>query len=96
MGGWRQRGCLGTPLLTVLRVRRQVIRGAARDVAPTGRDRTWSRRWWLHCHNGGSYDIHYGITPLSTLDGDKIGSVLVMGRCRITKNVTPAQLQRNA
>ncbi len=32
----------------------------------------------LHCHNGGSYDIHYSITPLSTLDGDKIGSVLVI------------------
>ncbi|VEA46481.1 PAS domain-containing protein [Salmonella enterica subsp. arizonae] len=32
----------------------------------------------LHCHNGGSYDIHYSITPLSTLDGDNIGSVLVI------------------
>lgn len=50
----------------------------------------------LHCHNGGSYDIHYSITPLSTLDGDKIGSVLVIQTLPNHENVTPAQLQRNA
>ncbi|MCT4716400.1 diguanylate cyclase [Enterobacteriaceae bacterium H18W14] len=32
----------------------------------------------LHCRNGGSYDIHYSITPLTTLDGKSIGSVLVI------------------
>ncbi len=48
-------------------------------IAPTGRDRTWNGEIVLHCHNGGSYDIiHYSITPLGTLDGDKIGSVLVI------------------
>ncbi len=50
----------------------------------------------LHCHNSGTIFITVS-APLSTLDGDKIGSVLpVIGRYRITKNVTPAQLQRNA
>ncbi len=32
----------------------------------------------LHCRSGGSYDVHYCITPLSTLDGSNIGSVLVI------------------
>lgn len=32
----------------------------------------------LHCRTGGSYDIHYSVTPLSTLDGQNIGSVLVI------------------
>lgn len=32
----------------------------------------------LHCRSGGSYDVHYSITPLSTLDGSNIGSVLVI------------------
>lgn len=32
----------------------------------------------LHCRNGGSHDIHYSITPLTTLDGQSIGSVLVI------------------
>ncbi len=32
----------------------------------------------LHCRSGGSYDVHYSITPLSTLDCSNIGSVLVI------------------
>ncbi|WP_334610992.1 diguanylate cyclase domain-containing protein, partial [Escherichia coli] len=32
----------------------------------------------LHCRSGGSYDVHYSNTPLSTLDGSNIGSVLVI------------------
>lgn len=32
----------------------------------------------LHCRSGGSYDINYTVTPLSTLDGQNIGSVLVI------------------
>jgi hypothetical protein len=32
----------------------------------------------LNCRTGGTYDIHYSMTPLSTLDGQNIGSVLVI------------------
>ena len=32
----------------------------------------------LNCRTGGVFDIHYSITPLSTLDGQNIGSVLVI------------------
>jgi hypothetical protein len=27
----------------------------------------------LNCRTGGTYDIHYSMTPLSTLDGQNIG-----------------------
>jgi diguanylate cyclase (GGDEF) domain len=32
----------------------------------------------LHSRHGGSFDIQYSITPLSTLNGENIGSVLVI------------------
>ncbi|EIZ8256185.1 MASE1 domain-containing protein [Salmonella enterica] len=79
MSGWRQEDALGTPLLTVLRITSGDKGPLLEDIYRADRSRSdMEQEIVLHCHNGGSYDIHYSITPLSTLDGDKIGSVLVI------------------
>ncbi|EEJ1150934.1 PAS domain S-box protein [Salmonella enterica] len=79
MSGWRQEDALGAPLLTVLRITSGNKGPLLEDIYRADRSRSdMEQEIVLHCHNGGSYDIHYSITPLSTLDGDKIGSVLVI------------------
>lgn len=79
MSGWRQEDALGAPLLTVLRITSGHNGPLLEDIYHADRSRSdMEQEVVLHCHNGGSYDIHYSITPLSTLDGDKIGSVLVI------------------
>lgn len=79
MSGWRQEDALGAPLLTVLRITSGNNGPLLEDIYRADRSRSdMEQEVVLHCHNGGSYDIHYSITPLSTLDGDKIGSVLVI------------------
>ncbi|EAP3864653.1 diguanylate cyclase [Salmonella enterica] len=79
MSGWRQEDALGAPLLTVLRITSGDKGPLLEDIYRADRSRSdMEQEIVLHCHNGGSYDIHYSITPLSTLDGDKIGSVLVI------------------
>ncbi|EDG6972695.1 MASE1 domain-containing protein [Salmonella enterica] len=79
MSGWRQEDALGAPLLTVLRITSGNKGPLLEDIYRADRSRSdMEQEIVLHRHNGGSYDIHYSITPLSTLDGDKIGSVLVI------------------
>ena len=79
MSGWSQEQAMGQPLLSVLRITfgdkgplmENIHSG---DVSRTAIEQDVV----LHCRNGGSYDIHYTVTPLSTLDGQNIGSVLVI------------------
>ncbi|XTZ39797.1 diguanylate cyclase [Salmonella enterica] len=79
MSGWTQEQAIGHPLLTVLRITfgdngptMENIHSGAMSRSAIEQDMV------LHCRTGGSYDIHYSITPLSTLDGQNIGSVLVI------------------
>lgn len=49
----------------------------------------------LHSRHGASYDIHYSLTPLTTLDGNNIGSVMVIQDVTESKNMLK-QLSYNA
>ncbi len=79
MSGWQQDRAIGQHILTILRITfgdngplmENIHSG---DVSRTAIEQDVV----LHCRKGGSYDIHYSITPLSTLDGQNIGFVLVI------------------
>ncbi|EOT1170127.1 diguanylate cyclase [Cronobacter dublinensis] len=81
MSGWRQEEAIGQPVLAILRITfgdngpllEDIHSGDATHTS-TGIDQDVV----LHCRSGGNYDIHYTITPLSTLEGENIGSVLVI------------------
>lgn len=79
MSGWTQQQATGQLLLQVL----QITFGEDGPLMENIHSGDMSRSaieqdLVLKCRNGGSYDIHYSITPLSTLDGHTIGSVLVI------------------
>lgn len=79
MSGWSQENALGNPLLTVLRITFGDNGPLMENIYSADMSRTAiEQEVVLHCRNGTSYDIQYSITPLSTLDGGSIGSVLVI------------------
>ncbi len=80
MSGWTQEQALGQPLASVLRIT-VGDKGPLLDDLHNGdssRISAIEQDIVLHCRSGGAYDIHYTITPLSTLDGQNIGSVMVI------------------
>ncbi|WP_342324489.1 diguanylate cyclase [Kosakonia sp. BYX6] len=79
MSGWPQENAIGQPLMTVLRITFGDNGPAMENIHSGDMSRTAIEQdVVLHCRTGGSFDIHYTITPLSTLDGQNIGSVLVI------------------
>ena len=79
MSGWTQQDALNKPLLSVFHIS-VGDHGALIDNFKTG-DLCRSDiddDLVLHSRHGGSFDIQYSITPLSTLNGENIGSVLVI------------------
>ena len=81
LSGWQQEHAIGQPVLAILRITfgdngplLEDIHSGDATHASTGIDQDVV----LHCRSGGNYDIHYTITPLSTLEGENIGSVLVI------------------
>lgn len=79
MSGWEQDEAMKQPLLNVLRITFGDNGPLIENIHSGDMSRTdIEQDVVLHCRNGGSYDIHYSITPLSTLDGQNIGSVLVI------------------
>ncbi|POT59618.1 diguanylate cyclase [Citrobacter amalonaticus] len=79
MSGWQQANAIGVPLLSVLRITFGDNGPLMENIYSADMSRSAIEQdVVLHCRNGGSYDIHYSITPLSTLDGGNIGSVLVI------------------
>ncbi|MFK3662161.1 diguanylate cyclase [Scandinavium sp. NPDC088450] len=79
MSGWTQEQAMKQPLLNVLRITFGDNGPLMENIHSGDMSRTdIEQDVVLHCRNGGSYDIHYTITPLSTLDGQNIGSVLVI------------------
>ncbi|WLI77703.1 diguanylate cyclase [Kosakonia sp. H02] len=79
MSGWSQENAIGQPLMTVLRITFGEHGPAIENIHSGAMSRTAIEQdLVLHCRSGGSFDIHYTITPLSTLDGQNIGSVLVI------------------
>ncbi|WP_312627663.1 diguanylate cyclase [Scandinavium sp.] len=79
MSGWNQDEAMKQPLLHVLRITFGDNGPLMENIHSGDISRTdIEQDVVLHCRNGGSYDIHYSITPLSTLDGQNIGSVLVI------------------
>lgn len=79
MSGWTQREALNKPLLSVLHIS-VGDNGPLMDSLLSGfRERSdIDDELVLHSRHGGSFDIQYSITPLSTLNGQNIGSVLVI------------------
>lgn len=79
MSGWQQDSAIGIPLLTVLHITFGENGPLMENIYSADMSRTAiEQEVVLHCRNGNSYDIQYSITPLSTLDGGSIGSVLVI------------------
>lgn len=79
MSGWSQDEAMKQPLLNVLRITFGDNGPLMENIHSGDMSRNdIEQDVVLHCRNGGSYDIHYSITPLSTLDGQNIGSVLVI------------------
>lgn len=79
MSGWNQDEAMKQPLLNVLRITFGDNGPLMENIHSGDMSRTdIEQDVVLHCRRGGSYDIHYSITPLSTLDGQNIGSVLVI------------------
>ncbi|WP_202304638.1 diguanylate cyclase [Dryocola clanedunensis] len=79
LSGWPQESATGQHILSILRI----TFGDNGPVMENIHSGDFSRMAIeqdvvLHCRNGGSHDIHYSITPLTTLDGHSIGSVLVI------------------
>nr|WP_159466299.1 diguanylate cyclase [Scandinavium goeteborgense] len=79
MSGWTQDQAMKQPLLNVLRITFGDNGPLMENIHSGDMSRNdIDQDVVLHCRDGGSYDIHYSITPLSTLDGQNIGSVLVI------------------
>lgn len=79
MSGWPRQEAIGHPLLTVLRLTHGEDGPLIENLHSSDALRPEIEQdLVLHCCNGGNYDIHYSIIPLSTLDGRAIGSVLVI------------------
>lgn len=79
MSGWAQDQAIGQPLLTVLRITFGENGPMMENIHSGDMSRSAIEQdVVLHCRTGGSFDIHYSVTPLSTLDGQHIGSVLVI------------------
>lgn len=79
LSGWPQDEAIGQHILTILRITFGDTGPALENIHSGDFSRmAIEQDVVLHCRNGGSYDIHYNVTPLTTLDGQSIGSVLVI------------------
>ncbi len=79
MSGWPQEQAMGQALLNVLHITFGDNGPLMENIHSGDMSRSAIEQdVVLHCRNGGSYDIHYSVTPLSTLDGQNIGFVLVI------------------
>jgi diguanylate cyclase (GGDEF)-like protein/PAS domain S-box-containing protein len=79
MSGWTQDQALKQPLLSVLHITFGDNGPLMENIYSGDFSRSdIEQDLVLHSRHGGSYDIHYSITPLSTLDGHNIGTVLVI------------------
>ena len=96
MSGWTQEEALGVPLLTVLHITFGDNGPLMENIYSADTSRSAIEQdVVLHCRSGGSYDVHYSITPLKYSGRQQywFGSG-DSGRHRITQNATPAELQR--
>ncbi|WP_370971591.1 diguanylate cyclase [Enterobacter wuhouensis] len=79
MSGWLQTEAIGQPILKVLHITFGEKGPLMENIHSGDMSRTdIEQDVVLNCRTGGYFDIHYSITPLSTLDGQNIGSVLVI------------------
>ncbi|UWM62756.1 diguanylate cyclase [Enterobacter sp. CP102] len=79
MSGWTQVEAIGQPILKVLHITFGENGPLMENIHSGDMSRSdIEQDVVLNCRSGGSFDIHYSITPLSTLDGQNIGSVLVI------------------
>src|SRR5690606_14122215 len=79
MSGWTQQEAMGQPILNVLHITFGENGPPMENIHSGDMSRSdINQDVVLHSRNSGSFDIHYSITPLSTLDGQNIGSVLVI------------------
>lgn len=79
MSGWTQQEAMGQPILSVLHITFSENGPPMENIHSGDMSRSdINQDVVLHSRSGGTFDIHYSITPLSTLDGQNIGSVLVI------------------
>ncbi|KEA50554.1 diguanylate cyclase [Mangrovibacter sp. MFB070] len=79
MSGWPQEQAFGQYILSVLHITFGENGPAMENIYSGDATRSaMEQDVILHSRTGDSFDIHYSITPLSTLDGESIGTVLVI------------------
>lgn len=79
ISGWMQDEAMNQPLLKVLHITFGSSGPRIRNLSADSHSRSYIEQdVILHCRSGGSYDIHYSITPLNTLERKSIGSVLII------------------
>lgn len=79
MSGWSQEQAMGQYILSVLNITFGENGPAMENIYSGDASRSaLEQDVVLHSRAGESFDIHYSVTPLSTLDGQSIGSVLVI------------------
>lgn len=79
MSGWLQTEAIGQPILKVLHITFGEKGPLMENIHSGDMSRSdIDQDVVLNCRTGGNFDIHYSITPLSTLDGQNIGSVIVI------------------
>lgn len=70
MSGWLQTEAIGQPVLKVLHITFGEKGPLMENIHSGDMSRSdIDQDVVLNCRTGGNYDIHYSITPLSTLDG---------------------------
>lgn len=81
MSGWTQENAVGQPLSDILRITHGRKGPEVESLLLCELPQTRSmpdEELVLHNSAGSQFDIHYSITPLKTLEGDNIGSVMVI------------------
>ncbi|MGE9549645.1 diguanylate cyclase [Erwinia amylovora] len=83
MSGWSQENAAGKPLGEILRITHGSMGPEMENLLLSELPHSKSapgleQDLVLHNRSGNQFDIHYSMTPLKTLEGDNIGSVIVI------------------
>ncbi|WP_158783554.1 diguanylate cyclase [Pantoea sp. BAV 3049] len=83
MSGWKQESAAGKPIGDILRITHgslgpEMENRLLCELTQSKSASKLEQELVLHSSSGDQFDIHYSITPLKTLEGDNIGSVIVI------------------
>lgn len=87
LSGWHRDEAIGQPVERILQITSGNSGSLVEDIYNGDISSIADQEMVLHCRNGGSYDIQYSLTPLTMLNGQNIGSVLVIQDITESKNM---------